>query len=33
MSEETNVVELDADLQKVADQLDGLTLLQASQLV
>jgi len=33
MSEETNVAELDADLQKVADQLDGLTLLQASQLV
>ena len=33
MSEETNVVELDADLQKVADKLDGLTLLQASQLV
>ncbi len=24
MSEETNVAELDADLQKVADQLDGL---------
>jgi len=33
MSEETNVAELDADLQKFADQLDGLTLLQASQLV
>jgi len=33
MSEETNVVELDAGLQKIADELDGLTLLQASQLV
>ncbi len=33
MSEETTVVELDAELQKIADQLDGLTLLQASQLV
>jgi len=33
MSEETNVVELDAGLQKIADQLDGLSLLQASQLV
>ena len=32
MSEETTV-ELDADLQKIADQLDGLTLLQASKLV
>jgi large subunit ribosomal protein L7/L12 len=33
MSEETNVVELDSGLQTIADQLDGLTLLQASQLV
>jgi len=33
MSEETNVIELDAGLQKIADELDGLTLLQASQLV
>ena len=33
MSEETNVVELDKDLQKLADTLDELTLLQASQLV
>jgi large subunit ribosomal protein L7/L12 len=33
MSEETNVVELDAGLKKIADGLDGLTLLQASQLV
>ena len=33
MSDETNVVELDSDLQKIADSLDGLTLLQASQLV
>jgi large subunit ribosomal protein L7/L12 len=33
MSEETNVVELDSGLQKIADQLDGLSLLQASQLV
>ncbi len=33
MSEDTNVVELDADLQKIVDQLDGLTLLQASKVV
>ena len=33
MSEETQVVELPAELQAIADQLDGLTLLQASQLV
>jgi large subunit ribosomal protein L7/L12 len=33
MSEETTVVELDADLQKIADKLDTLTLLQASKLV
>ncbi len=33
MSEETNVVELDAGLQKVADSLDSLTLLEASKLV
>jgi len=33
MSEETNVVELDKDLEKLAGQLDELTLLQASQLV
>ncbi len=33
MSEETNVVELDKDLQKLADQLDQLTLLDASKLV
>jgi len=33
MSEETNVVELDSDLEKLAGQLDELTLLQASQLV
>lgn len=31
--EETTVAELDADLQPIADQLDGLTLLQASKLV
>ena len=30
MSEETNVVELDKDLEKLAGQLDELTLLQAS---
>jgi large subunit ribosomal protein L7/L12 len=33
MSEETNVVELDASLQEVADKLDSLTLLDASKLV
>ena len=33
MSEETNVVELDKDLEKLAGQRDELTLLQASQLV
>jgi large subunit ribosomal protein L7/L12 len=33
MSEDTNVVELEADLQKIVDQLDGLTLLQASKVV
>lgn len=33
MSEETTTVELDAELQAIADQLDGLTLLQASKLV
>lgn len=33
MSEETNVVELDASLQQVADKLDSLTLLDASKLV
>ncbi len=33
MSEETNVVELDAELEGLAGQLDQLTLLQASQLV
>ena len=33
MSEETNVVELDAGLEKLAGKLDELTLLQASQLV
>lgn len=33
MSEETTVVELDADLQKIADKLDKLSLLQASKLV
>jgi len=33
MSEETNVVELDAELEALAGQLDTLTLLQASQLV
>ena len=30
MSEETNVVELEPELQKIVDGLDGLTLLQAS---
>ena len=33
MSEETTTVELASELQTIADQLDGLTLLQASQLV
>jgi large subunit ribosomal protein L7/L12 len=33
MSEETNVVELEPELQEFADKLDGLTLLQASNLV
>ena len=33
MSEETTTVELDPELQTIADQLDGLTLLQASKLV
>ena len=33
MSEETNVVELEAELQEIADKLDSLTLLQASKLV
>ena len=33
MSEETNVVELDSELEELAGKLDGLTLLQASQLV
>ena len=33
MSEETTTVELDSELQAIADQLDGLTLLQASKLV
>jgi large subunit ribosomal protein L7/L12 len=33
MSDETNVVELEPELQTIADQLDGLTLLQASKLV
>ena len=33
MSEETTVAELPSELQAIADQLDGLTLLQASQLV
>ena len=33
MSDETTTVELDQDLQKIADQLDELTLLQASKLV
>ena len=33
MSEETNVAELDAELTDLAGKLDGLTLLQASQLV
>ena len=33
MSDETNVVELDKELEKLAGKLDGLTLLQASTLV
>lgn len=33
MSEETTTVELEPALQEIADKLDGLTLLQASQLV
>jgi large subunit ribosomal protein L7/L12 len=33
MSEETNVVELEPELQKIVDGLDGLTLLQASKVV
>ncbi|MEM7517913.1 MAG: 50S ribosomal protein L7/L12 [Planctomycetota bacterium] len=33
MSEETNVAELDPELKPLVDQLDGLTLLQASKLV
>jgi len=33
MSDETNVVELEPELQQIADQLDGLSLLQASKLV
>ncbi len=33
MSEETTAVELEPELQTIADQLDGLTLLQASKLV
>ena len=33
MSEETNVAELDSALEELADKLDNLTLLQASQLV
>ena len=33
MSEETNVAELDSELTDLAGKLDGLTLLQASQLV
>ena len=33
MSEETTTVELEPELQNIADTLDGLTLLQASQLV
>jgi len=33
MSEDTNVAELDPELQKIVDQLDGLTLLQASKVV
>jgi len=33
MSDETQVAELPAELQTIAEQLDGLSLLQASQLV
>ncbi|MHC4260968.1 MAG: 50S ribosomal protein L7/L12 [Planctomycetota bacterium] len=33
MSEETTTVELEPELQTIADQLDGLTLLQSSKLV
>jgi large subunit ribosomal protein L7/L12 len=33
MSEETNVVELEPELKTIVDQLDGLTLLQASKVV
>lgn len=33
MSDEANVVELEPELEKLAEQLDGLTLLQASNLV
>jgi len=33
MSEETTAVELEPELQEIADKLDGLSLLQASQLV
>ena len=33
MSEETNVAELDSELEALAGKLDNLTLLQASQLV
>jgi large subunit ribosomal protein L7/L12 len=33
MSEETNVAELEPELQKIVDSLDGLTLLQASKVV
>ncbi len=33
MSEETTVVELDSELQEIAEKLDTLTLLQASKLV
>ncbi len=33
MSEETQTVELEQELQTIANQLDGLTLLQASKLV
>jgi large subunit ribosomal protein L7/L12 len=33
MSEETTTIELDTELKAIADQLSGLTLMQASQLV
>jgi len=33
MSEETQVVELEPELQQIVDKLDGLTLLQASKVV